>query len=360
MSYFGASSSRDKNKNALWLILIALCIVLYLLLFPRALGKDSFLVPVKAVSMTSLPPESTTAYDKLFLVGQNTVALTKDGVPVFFRPARTLEAVSGVNDAWYDETSDQTEVSSASGPLFHLPGKQYPYWLGQRFYTFSNDRLGLTEYDLKGNRLWSKDRTSIITAVAAGPTLRVVGSLDGRITVYDKTGAMRGSFNPGGSQYPVIYNTAISPDEKHILLLSGMSPKRFLVLERGTNEFHPVFHQELSDQKPYPTPLGFLGGDRWAYFVSQQDLHLLNLKTDHEAVMPLQGQLKSLIYNTPLGLITSVTGGGSASILHVWSTSGRPLLFSPFQAQHVLLFQEGNRVILVADQTVLIMKRELQ
>ncbi len=360
MSYFGYSSSREKNKNALWLILILLCILIYLLVFPRALGKDSFLVPLKAVSMTSLPPDSQTSYERLILVGQNVVGLTKEGEPVFFRPARTLEAVSGVNDAWYDETSDQTMVTSASGPLFHLSGKQYPYWLGQRFYTFNNDRLGVTEYDLKGNKLWSKDRTSIITALAAGPTLTVVGSLDGRISVYDKTGTTRGSFNPGGSQYPVIYNTAISSDEKHILLLSGMLPKRFLVLERGSNEFHPIFHQELSDQKPYPTPLGFLGGDRWAYFVSQQDFHLLNLKSDHEAVMPLQGQLKSLIYDNSMGLMTSVTGGGTASILHVWSTSGRALLFSPFQAQHALLFQEGNRIILVADQFVLIMKRELQ
>jgi hypothetical protein len=359
MAFLSEHSSRKRSGLFLWIFMGVFFVFVYMFLFPRGLGKDCFLVPVAAYPLEKAPVDAPVGQGFLYQLGGKEGALSPDGVPLFYRTTLAQTSVSGRYSAWYDPTADLTYVQDGHSLLFHKNGKAYPYWVRNRLYFIGDERMGLTEMDLKGNPLWSTQLGSLLTALDAGPHLTVLGTLGGQVHIFGSSGKSLLSFAPGGSRFPVIYNVAISQDEKKVLLISGLDPKRFLVLEKGGGDFRPVFHQEIKDSRPYSTPLGFLQDDDWAYYTTPRNLTLLNLQNDRQTVIPFQGDLRGITMNSS-SLITAVTGYESSSLLHIWSTHGSSLLYAPFQAKDVLLFERGPLLLLIADQTVLVMKRSLE
>jgi hypothetical protein len=125
-------------------------------------------------------------------------------------------------------------------------------------FALDENRLALTALGAAGQTLWTKHFSSLISAVDANSEHTVVGTLDGKVQVFDLKGNSTGPFVPGGSRVPVIFNVAISRDGQRLLVLAGIDPKRFLLLEKGGGDFRPVFHKSLTENKPWPTWLGFL------------------------------------------------------------------------------------------------------
>lgn len=354
MGLLRESSTRDRQFLLLYAFIAVLFVVLYLLVFPRNLPGELTLVPTKATPFTETASNKLSAGGSFFTLGSWEGYWDADGNLQRVMARRPQATASGESMAWYDAAHNQIVVEGRQGVKFTVAGEQYPYWSDGRLLSVDENRLGLKAYDAQGRIQWSKHFSSIITALDSTANLTVVGCLDGKLQVFDNKGASVGGFQPGGSRLPVIYNVAIAPNDKSILVLAGVDPKRFLVLERGGAEFRPVYHKPLKETRPWPTPLGFLGAGSLAYYETDQGLAFLHPSSpDHEVSLPVTGS-PQVVESLPGGrLVTFVQNEGARSALRVASTDGDSLLTLPFATGDVLLKRQGSFLYLGVDQTLL-------
>ncbi len=361
MGLLQESSSRDRKAGIIYSSVAVFFVFFYLFLFPRALLPELTLVPSEAKVLSETKSDRLSPGGSFFILGNWEGYWGGDGQIERVQPKRVQSTTWAEHVAWYDASKGQVTVEGTQGVEFVLPGEQYPYWAKGRLFTFEENRLGLKAYGPQGKILWSKHFSSLVTALDASPRLTVVGTLDGKVQVFGTKGESVGGFQPGGSRLPVIYNVSVAPQDSSILVLAGVSPKRFLVLERGGSEFRPVFHKPLKESRPWPTPLGFLNGGTLAYYETENGLAFLDPRSpDREVVVPTQGNPIAL-ESLPGGrLVAFVQRERERTELRVATQDGASVLKLPFTSQETLLQRQGNFLFLGVDQTLLRLEVRVQ
>ena len=342
-------------------LIAILFVVLYLVLFPRPLPAEFTLVPSQALPLAEAKAERLSPGGSFFVLGGWEGYWNSQGELEKVTARRNQSTAWGDKLAWYDAAKGQLVVEGPQGVLFTIPGEQYPVWSAGRLFTVDENRLGLKAYNAEGRPQWAKHFASLVTAFDTSTNLTVVGTLDGKVQIFGPTGTPSGGFQPGGSRLSVIYNVAVAPRDGAILVLAGLDPKRFLVLERGGSEFRPVFHKALKENHPWPTPLGFLDGGKLAYYQTEKGLAFLDPKQpDHEVVSPVKGSPLLLQALPGTDLVSFIEREGERSALRVVSPQGTSLLTLPFSARDLLLQRQGQSLFLGADQTLLRLEVRIQ
>ncbi len=360
MGLLRESSSRERRATVVYVTLAVLFVALYVILFPQKLRAELTLVPQQALPLVETKGTPTPG-GAFFLQSGWEGYWSASGDLQRVTARRPQAAVSTSQVAWYDAAHNQVVVEGASGPAYSLPGEQFPYWSHERLYTIDGNRLGLKAWSSDGKLLWSKQTSSLITAMDSTRTLTVLGTLDGKVTILGPKGENAGGFQPGGSRLPVVYNVAAAPSSQSVLVLAGVDPKRFLVLEKGGSDFRPVFHKPLKESRPWPTPLGFLNGGALAYYETENGLAILDPRSpDHETVIPLQGSLAALETLSGGRLIAFVQSDGQQASLRIASLTGTSVMTLPFETRDVLLKLQGGTLLLGADQTLLTFEVKIQ
>ena len=361
MGLLRESSSRDNQAVLFYTLMAVLFVLFYLLLFPRPLPAEFTLVPSQAFPLGESKADRLTSGGSFFVLGNWEGYWNAQGQLERVSARRPQATASGERMAWYDSTKGQVAVEGPQGLLFTIPGEQFPVWASQRLFTVDENRLGLKAYTANGHLQWAKHFSSILTAFDTSTNLTVVGTLDGKVQVFGSLGNSIGGFQPGGSRLSVIYNVAVAPHDKAILVLAGIDPKRFLVLERGGSEFRPVFHKALKENRPWPTPLGFLNDGSLAYYETEKGLAFLDPKSpEHEVVVQVTGSPVLLETLPVAGLVAFVQRDGDRSVLRVASPEGVSVLTLPFLARDLLLKRQGDSLFLGTDQTLLRLEVHVQ
>lgn len=361
MGLLRESSSRDHQTVLIYTLIAVLFVLFYLVLFPRPLPAEFTLVPSQAFPLGESKADKLSAGGSYFVLGGWEGYWNVQGQVERISARRAQATASGDKVAWYDATKGQVVVEGTQGVLFTLPGEQFPVWISRRLFTVDENRLGLKSYTANGRLQWAKHFSSLLTAFDTSTNLTVVGTLDGKVQVFGPSGNPAGGFQPGGSRLSVIYNVAVAPHDGAILVLAGIDPKRFLVLERGGSEFRPVFHKALKENRPWPTPLGFLNEGSLAYYETEKGLAFLDPRSpDHEVVVPVQGSPVLLEALPVAGLVAFVQRDGDRSVLRVASPQGVSVLTLPFSARDLLLKEQGDSLFLGADQTLLRLEVRVQ
>jgi len=339
----------------MWIILAALLfLTIDLFLFPRVLPYEMTLEPHQ--SWTLSENSSSVASDsQFFRLGEWEGAWSPSNGLGRVRALKLQEDVSPHEVAWRDAAHNSIVVEGVRGKLFELVGEQYPFWVRDRLFTMDENRMTLSAWGPTGQALWSKSFASLVTAIDASQLFTVVGTLDGRVQVFDNKGASAGEFQPGGSRLSVVYNVSLSSDDRRILVLAGLDPKRFLILERGGSDYRPVYHRPLRENHPWPTPLGFLNGKDIAYYEKVGSLGLVNpASPERETDIAIQGEIGDVVSAEGEKLIFLLDKGTPLGVLRVASTDGTPVLALPYQGSNAFLKLSRHELLLGLDQSLLL------
>lgn len=351
MGLLRESSTRDRRRFLVFTLVGVVFVLVYLLLFPRTLPREFTLVPEDATPLTGLASSTLDSGGSFFVLGNWEGYWNANGELQRAQPRRAQATAAEESVAWYDLDHDQVVVEGLKGQRFALPGEKYPTWARGRLFTLDENRLGIKAFDSEGRLLWNKQFSSLITALDTSANLTVIGTLDGRVQIFNARGESVGGFQPGGSRIPVVYNVAVAPHDGSILVLAGVEPKRFLVLERGGSEFRPVFHKPLKESRPWPTPLGFVGANL-AYYETDSGLAFLDPRNPQAEVLIGVKGTPMLLESLPKGALAFVEKGPTSS-LRVSTPTGSSLLTLPFTSSDLLVQRQGDVLMVGVDQTLL-------
>jgi hypothetical protein len=144
----------------------------------------------------------------------------------------------------------------------------------------------------------------------------------------------------------------VAPQDGAILVLAGVEPKRFLVLERGGSEFRPVYHKPLKENRPWPTPLGFLGPSL-AYYETDSGLAFLDPRNPHSEVSVAVEGTPLMLESLPQQTLALVEKRMTGSTLRVSTPTGASLLALPFTSSDLLVQRQSDVLMVGVDQTLL-------
>ncbi|MEI8094082.1 MAG: hypothetical protein WCG80_07720 [Spirochaetales bacterium] len=360
MGLLRETSARENSATVLTVVLSVGFVILYSLAFPRTLGHELFLVPDSVASLSEDLTSPLQPGGRFFELAGREGYWDSQGRLLRAQPQRPQSVSSGDRMAWYDASLDSVTVEGTQGVLFRIKGQKYPFWSGGQLYAMDENRLGLTAYDVQGQLLWTKQFSSLISAVDSAAGLTAVGTLDGRVQTFDAKGATPGPFVPGGSRVPVVYNVALSHDGKRMLVLAGVDPKRFLMLEKGGSDFRPIFHKPLSENKPWPTWLGFLD-DSLGYHEAEGAVAVSKVgDSSGETILPFDGVLGDVHFLTDRRLVLLMSGTGDRHTVQVDSLEGQAVLRLTFQAKEVLFAPTAKQFLLGLDQSLLTLQVKYQ
>ncbi|OHD14256.1 MAG: hypothetical protein A2Z96_06110 [Spirochaetes bacterium GWB1_48_6] len=351
-----------KTKNSLIkrLVVVTLALVLYTFLFPRNLGSDLFFKPIKLTQTSSQLGGAFPDRGVYFKLAEKFGILDPEGTLVSSQEVPKNLAYSDENYSFYDESTGTLKILEKGENQGSLVSQPYSYWIGDRLFVFDENRMGLSEYQPDGVLRWKKDYPSLITAIDAGLNLSIVGLSDGRVEAYDKAGRSRMNYSPGGSRIPVIFNLALAPSEEYIALISGLDPKRFILLQKSRDEYRPVFHQPMSDVTRWATALGFLGDGEWAYYAQKDALHLVDTNSFKEIQIPVKGIVEKVALDSPSGLLHLVIREDNRTYIDIISLDGLRVAALSVPGNDIWFRERENRFFLGFEDKILVFQKVIK
>jgi len=358
-----------------------LMLVLYIALFPRPMGKELLVKPLwttrlpaaapvaAAANAAGQAPAPHTAFirpaspgEKLlaFRLGDRFGFVGLDGTLHYLDNVRYGLALGTDRFVNYEQLSPRINVENPSGQVvasFAQDG--YPVYLNDRLYVLSPDRSGISEYDKSGKLLWRHKAGSIITSVAAGVKLSVLGLLDGHIEIVDGTGTTVYRDAPTGSSIPIILGIAISAAEDRIAVVSGLEPQVLSIYERSGGQWTATQTRRLGSDFRRPVLVRALRGSGDFAFEGSESVRIYSQQGRRLVSVPLSGSLHSLlgagfdrlILAAALSDTQSSASSGTAEVL-LFLPDGRPVLRFRFPASTLYVSAEGSRQFWGVDDTI--------
>lgn len=354
----GYSTKSEKKKSVLPFVILGVVFLMgYMIFFPQILGRDFYFYP-----------------NKIHLLNQSSVLQNQQQLQFpfldtlgywdplrkqvqFLNPLPGLKA--GSQGYSYTEAPNETVLISSKGNKIVLSDTRQLNWIANRAFHITEDRLVLMEYDLEGKVLWKINMGVPITSLDANSSQTLVGLLDGRIGLLDAKGALSWEYRPSASRIEVIYNSILSKDGMYLVLISGVDPKRVVLIEKMGEGYRPVLSKPIEDQRRHPTPMGFLADDTYFFYDYGSGVIVKKLDGGWEWDIPLSGALFSASLDPIRQLFTSVSYDRGRLELSVVSLAGDRLVSIPFQSKRFDVKELEKYLFLGLEDRVMEMEKSL-
>ncbi len=337
-----------KRRYLLSTALIA--VLLYMILFPRNLGKELVTIPVWAVSVgnSKISQESgqgRTAYG--FRLGDFFGSIRPDG-GLIYRDSIDYDVALG--DSFFINYSAIPRAlvcrDSRGGFLGNVGGNGYPFVRKGRLFVVTVDRYGLSEWSLNGDLLWERRFGTFITAVDASKNSVAVGFLNGNVIVLGEKGKDLFQTSPAGSKYSVILKTGVSDDDRFVGIVSGLEPQKLTIYERAQKNFRAVTILDLKGNQRRAVKGLFVGGG--AYFLCEQpgSVEIADPVSRGRAAIPVSGSIVSFGEEPILGLLSVISEKDSAYEGISFLPSGNVILRYKFSKKSSFFFRQTGEFLL--------------
>lgn len=258
----------EPSQRLPWILITLVCVLFSLfhrVVFTQEIGPTTFWRPVRSLELEPSPPTFPLPEEGTFFVNRNHVGyLEGNGGVAFYQPFEGF--LSGGPDQLVasDPTRNQVLWIGRRGTRQFIASESL-FVLGDMRFSVDETGLTLRAWDEGGTVIWSRTRASPFTCFSQATDLIGTGDASGLVELLDRQGRLVSTFRPGGSRYEVIYQIAVSPSGRRVAVLSGLEPKRLVILEKGLEDFKPIQHERVEDNRRFSTELRWLDEDHFLF-----------------------------------------------------------------------------------------------
>ncbi len=197
--------------------------------------------------------------------------VTPGGVHAYTEPVLYDATVSAEGFINYSSLGADLVVQRPDGALeATLDTTGYPALLERRLFVFATNRLRIEEWNLAGDRIWSRDFPALVTAFDARGRSAVVGMLDGRLQVLDADGVIRFEREFDSARISAVYGCAVTPDGRAFAVVHGLGDQTLSVFLRTDVGYEPAVSYVL-DREFRTNRLLEISSDGQTIFVEDRD-----------------------------------------------------------------------------------------
>lgn len=296
----------NKKKTLFFVLFGIIFTLLYILVGVRSLSKEYNFLPEWKINISSggttndFVPKKTN-YDEsknnfYFKLGQNLGYFTEDGEITLYKSFPSKASISDYFYAFYNTDGNNIDFFDNQGKLIStLKEKGYPFFDEDRIYVFLPGGSSFVRCDETGKRSWIYEGIIPITAFSSNSSYTAVGFADGNIKLFNNIdGSIEISYEPGGSDYSVIYGIDISSDGKYIASVSGRDKQRFVIAKREKNQPKIIFHDFLDSDITRRTVVHFSQNNDKVLYNYGETLGIYDFNENKRTCIKLKNPLLSI------------------------------------------------------------------
>lgn len=346
-----------KNLHIIITVSIAF-LVLYTFFAAKSLSNELQLTPQWTASIFQVSQEEpgTSQTQLPFRMGQNMGYFTTDGTISLMESFPFQAAISPTYRAAYSPDSDRIPVyqlhSGRQGaPDFYIEDTGFPYICDDRIYLLNPGGYGISQYSREG-RLWQFEHSAPITTISSSPSGTAVGYADGIIFIFSATGELVQTFEPGGSAYPIILGTALSPSASQLACVSGIDQQRFVLTQQRNGVNKVVFHTYLEGNQREPVLVQFSQDERTVFYSCATGIGIVDCTTFANTVIPLKGKPLSIQESPHNNMIAVLTKDKDRYNIYLMEMSGTFIGSFGFQADSAFITIEDGNLFVGRDTSI--------
>ncbi len=231
--------------------------------------------------------------------------------------------------------------------LYPLNISGYPVERNGGYYVLSSDMSGLSAFSSTGEFGFSREFSSLITALDANTTTVGVGLLNGTVELFNQDGSYRVGIRPETSRINVVYGTALSEDSNYVAMVHGIDPQYLSLYSLNGANFRLLSQKELSTPTRSQTKLGFSQNGEFLLCEDGNRVRVLSTADSaQEYVLPLAGELVEFVFNPELESVYIFSTDNVNSVLSIYSEDGRLYSQENFAGQAHWMYSSGGALFL--------------
>lgn len=239
---------KTKKSRLLIILFTVFFIVIYLFLAVKPIPDEYQFNPEWRISVSSpLIQKDSDNKSIYFKLGQSIGYFDKNGKINNIVSYPSKSSISNSYYCTYNVDAHNTPFYKPDGSkagIIHEYG--FPFFNDDRIYVFLPGGTSLSKCNSEGENKWTYEGVIPITAFNSNLYSTIIGFADGTINVINnETGKTKTSYNPGGSDFPVVLGLDISNDNQYSASISGHNKQRFVLFSDENNQQKIIFHTFL-------------------------------------------------------------------------------------------------------------------
>ncbi|MBN2875242.1 MAG: hypothetical protein JXM71_09130 [Spirochaetales bacterium] len=227
------------------------------------------------------------------IVGDDAMAFQAGGRFGYFSPdgdcsfMSDSEGCMAIGDSAYAKSNAAggSELVSPDGQSIAQIASDAPFFSAGRLFSADGDGTGITSYNATGDILWSYSFPCHLSALSAGSSLIVGGTIDGWIEGVSPYGKKAFTFAPGGSRLSVVLGLGVSRSGNWVAAVTGIDRQRLIVLGQGGADYRVTSHRYL--ESDYREPVRVI--------VMDDEQHVLYRRADGVGVWSVDGTVDEIL-----------------------------------------------------------------
>lgn len=305
-------------------------LILYTFLAPRSLSTELQLTPqwTTSIFQENQGTGNTSATQIPFQLGQNMGYFTQDGQITMMESYPFHATISPEYRATYAPDSTRIPVYQVSTPVeagqpdFYLEGAGFPFFADDRLYLFGPGGYGVSQYSKEEGKLWQFEHAAPIVTFSSSEAGAAIGYADGTVFIFSSTGELMQTFEPGGSTYPIILGTALSPSGNQLACVSGIDQQRFVLTQQRNGVNKVVFHTYLEKNQREPVLVQFSKDESMVFYASGTGIGIVDCTLLETKELPLKGNILAIEECNENGLICVLTKDSGRYNIYLIETNG--------------------------------------
>ena len=342
----------EKSKPPVIPVTVALCIV-YILFSMRPADKEVLLSPEWTQDISNVQENTEGEKTIPFKLAHNIGYFTSSGKVVSSIPFSFKAAISNKWYSPYVADSQSATFFFADGSKAGVIGEPgFPFFQDDRIFVMSPGGTSFVMCNEQGERLWSFEYFSPVTAFSSSQAGVVAGYADGTLIAFTPDGKTDQRFAPGGSDFEVILGADISNDGHKVACVSGQDPQRFVVAEKRDAHSKIIFHEYLEDAVTRQTLVKFCLNSDFVYFAGNGFLGVVNLKRSECTKIPIKGRISQIEFSGDGKLTYVLSKDGKQFTVTVFEDYVYQMLSFSFEGECSFIQTDGSDLFIGRDRKI--------
>ena len=286
-----------KKNKILTIIIVIIFILAYILFATKSTRNNIQLEPIWTMNVMNAEFEKTGDSVLPFKLGKNMGYFTENGKLCVFNTLKDNEMATITDDVYaiYDNNSTETEFhffKQNESAVIKRAG--FPFFENDRLFMMHPNGSGFSSYYKDGREKWDFEYYCPITSFQSTKNLVTIGFADGIIMILGPNGNKRHVIQPAGSEYEVIFGTAISNSENYVACISGLNKQRLVLIDIAESTSKIIYHEYVEAETIEQSLVQFSEDEKYVFFNEKDCLVAVNIEETTSTKIPIMGKVMQI------------------------------------------------------------------
>lgn len=338
--------NKKQNKKLLYVLLL----LVYFLVAPEIENRQITIIPAWRTSIETLSEASDVKNGDVipFMIDKAFGSFNESGKIVYKDSIDYNTTQTDLKFINYSRVSDNFVINKYDGSFIStIKETGFPLFINDRLFVFSQNSKIVSEWDIKGKKLFDYESESEITSCDVNGETFIAGFVDGSIIIRDEGAVFAKLVRPEISRINTVYGVAISADSNYIAIISGIDSQYIFLMAKKNKEYDQIYIYQFPDELRYSRYISFSGDGKYLYFEGGSTFYCYDILAKKLSSLDVEKQISEINYIEELGFfVMTAESENDSPFFYIVYPDCKILYTKSFTSGYYFVSNKENRIFI--------------